>query len=931
MLENGLVGDHQDNPALRPDGVIVLGFKQSNSEESSVEPAEGQLSELEEQALETLAEDITSAEWKSEEDSLDSFAEVADEESLEGDTEGLNVRAASHEDQISEEETNEVEVKLSDEEIEEHDLENSEGKGFGFESEDEIKSSELLSQESFPESEIETKQSKAIETDIDSAEALPVSSDSREEELDRNLDEEVSDSDIDDLLSSLEQNLDSNEEDSDLEEVVSLQSVEQELEDETLETNSFKDDSAEESDTENSPIQVGFNDTSEHLDTNSIEETTTDLSEEDTEIELDFNTSEEEVVNFESSESIKDDIDAEELQSVSDNQDQEASDSDIDELLASLEQNIDSTEEDSKEDSDLEEVVTAQSKEQGLDEVTLEASSFKDDGVEESDTENSPIQLGFNDSSEQLEIDGIEEPTTELSEIDTETELNLETSADENVNTEKQESVGEELQVVSDSEEDSSDDNESLEVSDSKVDDLLSSLGQNIDGTEEDSSIEETANLYSAASELEDESLEIKVSQDDDEEAAIELSDTDTESELDLEAGAEENTSFESSESLEQDEEIDSEDLENVSEELQVISDAEETVPEDNLDQEVSDSEVDDFLATLDQDLEGSEDEIEVISASTTSIDEAGLETDLEALDSSEEEIEPLDEQDIIEDEISDSDTEEDFEHTPPPSAAEDSGYSIDTSLWLSAAADLHEVDIDSAMELSMADIAGFQTNATTNLLFQVVMEEMAVGDNTPIYQTKISESVETKVETQEVKQAISAFSKQVKTNKVAEQKAYERSIAIDVSNPWDNVVGASLLKRVGSFLVDGTITIGAAAAIALITFIPEGFFGSLLSGSLEFSEIAIHLGNLGIIACVCWIAYSVFQIAFEGRTLGQKMFGLRVTNVKGESVGAEGALLRSLSQIACFLTGGISMLPVLGKKKLALHDRVSWSVLRAD
>ena len=123
----------------------------------------------------------------------------------------------------------------------------------------------------------------------------------------------------------------------------------------------------------------------------------------------------------------------------------------------------------------------------------------------------------------------------------------------------------------------------------------------------------------------------------------------------------------------------------------------------------------------------------------------------------------------------------------------------------------------------------------------------------------------------------------------------------------------------------------GATAAIAFIAVVPEGFLDALLVGSLEFSEIAIHLGNIGIIACLFWIAYSVFQISFDDRTIGQKMFGLRVTNLKGQSVGAQGALLRSLSQIACFLTGGISMLPVLGKKKLALHDKVSWSVLRAD
>lgn len=230
-----------------------------------------------------------------------------------------------------------------------------------------------------------------------------------------------------------------------------------------------------------------------------------------------------------------------------------------------------------------------------------------------------------------------------------------------------------------------------------------------------------------------------------------------------------------------------------------------------------------------------------------------------------------------------------------------------------------------------MADIAGFKNNATTNLLFHVVREELAGAEEASIYATKIDKSTEAKVVNKDVKQAVNAFSKQVKEIKVAEQKAYEKSIEIDTSSPWEGVVGASLFKRIGAFLIDGAITLGVASGLTVFVFARSGLLSEVMAGTAEFSELATLFGNAGIFACGFWLVYNIFQITFDDKTIGQKIFGLRVTGLKGESVGIQGAFLRALSQIACVLTGGLSMLPVLGKKKLALHDKISWSVLRAD
>ncbi len=565
--------------------------------------------------------------------------------------------------------------------------------------------------------------------------------------------------------------------------------------------------------------------------------------------------------------------------------------------------------------------------ESGKEGSELSPSEYSSDDLSGADNEVESLLSSLEHSHEILEQLGSEAISNDSLNFESEEEFTPEADA-ENELEQLIASAEEESEDLSDPTEEQSEEeqSETLEASEEqKIEEKIDALETASDLDEEEFQIPEMiadGNLSEEEVASEEHSEIQEISEDYDAESELEKLLAGAEESEELSDSKEEQSEEEQSETLEASEEQLNEEENDALETASELDEEEFQIPEmiaeGNLDEE--------DLATddLDQDISENE-QLGLSEGSYSEIDLTGKTSNQD-----------LDYEDIglsgLEVEVGNtsepgSDLQENISQKP----SGNSPFDIKPALWLAAASAVHQADIESAMELSMADIAGFENNATTNLLFHVVREELAGAEEASIYATKIDKSTEAKVVNKDVKQAVNAFSKQVKEIKIAEQKAYERSIEIDTSSPWEGVVGASLFKRIGAFLIDGAITLGVASGLTVLIFARPGLLGDVMAGNAEFSELATLFGNAGIVACGFWLIYNIFKITFDDRTIGQKIFGLRVSGLKGESVGAQGAFLRALSQLACVLTGGLSMLPVLGKKKLALHDKISWSVLKAD
>ena len=125
-------------------------------------------------------------------------------------------------------------------------------------------------------------------------------------------------------------------------------------------------------------------------------------------------------------------------------------------------------------------------------------------------------------------------------------------------------------------------------------------------------------------------------------------------------------------------------------------------------------------------------------------------------------------------------------------------------------------------------------------------------------------------------------------------------------------------------------LTLLVSVFVAYVTFLPETLREALMQWqpvdpSLALPSIFRFLGLTYFI----WLVLSSLLISGWAQTAGAHVMKIETVTNRGEIPGIKQAALRSLSQTTTFLSGGIGLLPLFSKRKRALHDVMSCTVMR--
>jgi uncharacterized RDD family membrane protein YckC len=150
------------------------------------------------------------------------------------------------------------------------------------------------------------------------------------------------------------------------------------------------------------------------------------------------------------------------------------------------------------------------------------------------------------------------------------------------------------------------------------------------------------------------------------------------------------------------------------------------------------------------------------------------------------------------------------------------------------------------------------------------------------------------------------------------------------LSGARPRVVVAGFWRRVAAALIDGAIVLPAATLLALLTCHLAGVSrprGSLAPDRLLDLAIAGEPGLWAPILLVLVMAmiYDGVFLAFQGRTLGMRVLGLRVIDGFGDAPRPPRVLVRLLGQLASLCTLGLGAVwSAIDRDKRALHDHVA-------
>ena len=141
----------------------------------------------------------------------------------------------------------------------------------------------------------------------------------------------------------------------------------------------------------------------------------------------------------------------------------------------------------------------------------------------------------------------------------------------------------------------------------------------------------------------------------------------------------------------------------------------------------------------------------------------------------------------------------------------------------------------------------------------------------------------------------------------IEQKRKVETSSSLDISNK--NTRQTSFLtKRIYSFIIDIAciFTVHTALITSFAIFVSDFFQVSSMSLKVQLLSITLPY-QLGIFL-TAYMGYFMFtQTVMDGQTIGQKVYGLRVCDNKGQSVSNfKISFLRSTAYLSYYLGSGI-------------------------
>ncbi len=134
----------------------------------------------------------------------------------------------------------------------------------------------------------------------------------------------------------------------------------------------------------------------------------------------------------------------------------------------------------------------------------------------------------------------------------------------------------------------------------------------------------------------------------------------------------------------------------------------------------------------------------------------------------------------------------------------------------------------------------------------------------------------------------------------------------------------AGVVTRALALLVDAALV----NAIAVVITAAVALIGSLFDSNLNFDLLGGLLAGFG---WIIWVAlyFSVFWTV-TGQTPGNRVLGIQVVNIRGDTIRWPSALLRFVVLTLCALPAFLGFLPVLfDPLRRGPHDRAAGTVVR--
>ena len=159
------------------------------------------------------------------------------------------------------------------------------------------------------------------------------------------------------------------------------------------------------------------------------------------------------------------------------------------------------------------------------------------------------------------------------------------------------------------------------------------------------------------------------------------------------------------------------------------------------------------------------------------------------------------------------------------------------------------------------------------------------------------------------------------------------------VSGPPTSVVpgrAAGLGRRLLSASVDIAFSLALGAAVYLLVFADQHLVDNLFAafsglkkaqdstGGAFFPDLLYSLSSISCFALFFFFSTSIYSLAAHGRTLGQKVSGLRTRTKEYSYLDIKTATNRTFCQSTSIFSLGLTGLPFYGKDKTPLHDYLS-------
>ncbi len=243
------------------------------------------------------------------------------------------------------------------------------------------------------------------------------------------------------------------------------------------------------------------------------------------------------------------------------------------------------------------------------------------------------------------------------------------------------------------------------------------------------------------------------------------------------------------------------------------------------------------------------------------------------------------------------------------------------SALWGFAFAEIAALQAESDdFEISSGELSSFMQTATIDVLFNSAIEEVVDPEKLAARLSSAAGNTLRKIDSRELETAVLKYQRE---EKIYRSKQAERRMR--PARTLDQIPLGKVGARFLAFTLDALAACVAVFFIAIFFVFPEPVRRELfLLQAPNMDDLLPNLFPVFQFALFFWIVTRALTVLGYGAGPGGRLFGLEVVDYEGRALGPKQAILRACAELTCVITLGLSVIPVIGKTRRTLHDRLA-------